>query len=100
VHRFLVEYRFCLWAHAFVTGTHREVFSLFCELWCTYFIMSSSLSGKNDSKGEEATCAQEAERKPGRSAGSSRSKSSLRDVSTLKGLNRILLIVLVYVVCV
>ena len=47
---------------------------------------SSSLSGKNDSKGEKATFAQEAEGKPGRSAGSSRSKSSLRDVSTLKGL--------------
>ena len=47
---------------------------------------SSSLSGKNDSEGEEATFAQEAERKPGRSAGSSMSKSSLRDVSTLKGL--------------
>ena len=45
---------------------------------------SSSLSGKNDS--EEAAFAQEAERKPGRSAGSSKSKSSLRDVSTLKGL--------------
>ena len=42
---------------------------------------SSSLSGKNDSRGEEATFAQEAERKPGRSAGSSRSKSSSRDVS-------------------
>ena len=47
---------------------------------------SSSLSGKNDSKGEKATFAQEAEGKPGRSAGSSKSKSSLRDVSTLKGL--------------
>jgi len=47
---------------------------------------SSSLSGKNDSEGEEPAFAQEAERKPGRSAGSSRSKSSLRDVSTLKGL--------------
>ena len=44
------------------------------------------MSGKNDSKGEKATFAQEAEGKPGRSAGSSRSKSSLRDVSTLKGL--------------
>ena len=44
------------------------------------------MSGKNDSKGEEAAFAQEAERKPGRSAGSSKSKSSLRDVSTLKGL--------------
>ncbi|CAL6334826.1 unnamed protein product [Bathycoccus prasinos] len=40
----------------------------------------------DDSKGEKATFAQEAEGKPGRSAGSSRSKSSLRDVSTLKGL--------------
>ena len=47
---------------------------------------SSSLSGKNDSSGEEETFAQEAERKPGRSAGSSRSKSSSRDGSTLKGL--------------
>ena len=42
---------------------------------------SSSLSGKNESGGREET-----ERKPGRSAGSSMSKSSLRDVSTLKGL--------------
>jgi hypothetical protein len=47
---------------------------------------SSSSSGKNDSKGEEATFAQEAGRRPGRSAGSSGSKSSARDVSTLKGL--------------
>ena len=47
---------------------------------------SSSSSGKNDSKGEEATFAQEAGRKPGRSARSSGSKSSSRDVSTLKGL--------------
>ena len=49
---------------------------------------SSSLSGKNESRneGKEETFAQEAERKPGRSAGSSKSKSSLRDVSTLKGL--------------
>jgi hypothetical protein len=47
---------------------------------------SSSLSGKNESGGKGETFAQEAERKPGRSAGSSRSKSSLRDVSTLKGL--------------
>ena len=47
---------------------------------------SSSLSGKNESGGKEETFAQEAERKPGRSAGSSKSKSSLRDVSTLKGL--------------
>ena len=47
---------------------------------------SSSLSGKNESRGKEGTFAQEAERKPGRSAGSSKSKSSLRDVSTLKGL--------------
>ena len=47
---------------------------------------SSSLSGKNESGGEEAAFAQEAERKPGGSAGSSKSKSSLRDVSTLKGL--------------
>ncbi|CAL6331120.1 unnamed protein product [Bathycoccus prasinos] len=45
-----------------------------------------SLSGKNDPKGEEATFAQEAERKPGRSARSSRSKSRSRDESTLKGL--------------
>ena len=47
---------------------------------------SSSLSGKNESGGKGETFAQEAERKPGRSAGSSKSKSSLRDVSTLKGL--------------
>ncbi|CAL6331642.1 unnamed protein product [Bathycoccus prasinos] len=40
----------------------------------------------NESRSEEETFAQEAERKPGRSAGNSRSKSSLRDVSTLKGL--------------
>ena len=47
---------------------------------------SSSLSGKNDSIGEGATFAQEAGRKPGRSARSSRSKSRSRDESTLKGL--------------
>ena len=47
---------------------------------------SSSLSGKNDSKGEEGTFAQEAERKPRRSARSSRSKSRSRDESALKGL--------------
>ena len=45
---------------------------------------SSSLSGKNE--GREEAFAQEAERKPGRSARGSRSKSSSRDGSTLKGL--------------
>ena len=46
------------------------------------------MSGKNESRneGEDATFAQEAERKSGRSTRGSRSKSRSRDGSTLKGL--------------
>ena len=46
---------------------------------------SFPFSGKIDSRNEEAAFAGEAERKPGRSARSSRSKSRSHDGSTLKG---------------